>query len=206
MARRVAIFENLRAGLFARKAVHTVILDQQMEKVVKGSYNEEIDQFINEPNDDVPENDEMMFDKFLAERLTLVSDTVELEQNRLKMPDDQKMKIEERVAMDESEYFTCQMDLDIATFTKNQSEFVELKKDLDTKEQAYKNTLDTNVKEATKGFLDRHVPLLPFRADDEALTANLKKHIDDRVDEVAAAAGCLSENVLRCALCDVHTS
>ena len=92
--------------------------------------------------------------------------------------------------MNEETLFLTQLESDVAQWRKLHQDFLHKSEQRKIREAEYDARSMANVADATKGFSDKLLQFLPFKANDDAFEVGLQSAVDCRVAEIAQAVGC----------------
>lgn len=130
-------------------------------------------------------------DKHLIDNYSIFSDAMDQDQIKKSASGaDAEATKEAGVAMDEESWFRAQLDSDVAQWRKLSQEFNLKAEQLKGKEEEFEHRARTNVAEASKGFTEKYLQLLPFKANDDAFELGLSSAVEARVEQIAKLVGC----------------
>jgi hypothetical protein len=181
---------ELQTGGFKRRGVSAEVGQQFMEKVLKGLFDDDLDNLAADLDEDIVEGDPASLDSHVLENYTIFSDALEVDKGKKSSSKQEDLAAEAEVSMSDETWFLTHLEADVAQWRKSQQEF-RLKSDqLAVKEEEYEQRAKTNVSEATKGFADKYLHFLPFKANDDVFELGLSCALDGRIEHIAKLVGC----------------
>jgi hypothetical protein len=131
----------------------------------------------------------------VLENYSIFSDALEVDKCKKTSTKEEDEAAEANVSMSDETWFMTHLESDVASWRRSQQEF-RLKSDqLKAKEEEYEQRAKTNVSEATKGFVDKYLHFLAFKANDDAFELGLSSALEGRVEHIAKAVGCDKSDV-----------
>ena len=206
MARRLAVAHNLASGVLARRGLTEAAIQSSLKLALRGAYDEDLDNLINEHSDDVGDSC-MAVDEYLVETCSFVADSLEQEPPAEPAPEESNSVEDVSMRQGSSDEgavkFREDLDKDVETLLSTRSENRSLKEELEKQEKAFADEVSKTVGSFTSGVVEKFFPMLTFKADEEAALKNLQQEVEDRVARVAQIAECEISDVLRVAFFDL---
>ena len=225
-ARRKALALNLADGILTRRKIPDTAMRGAMALVDRGAYDEDFDKLIAFHSDAIGDS-LPAFDAYLAETCSFVTDVLlsalepaqcgndgssigacQSSVDNAKFGEDlgheSAAKFEEDLGHDAAAAkFGEDLGHDVETLLTIRTDSRSATETLQLMEKAFEDELAKPMRAAHAGVVENFVPMLPFRADDQAIIKNLQQDIECRVARVAELAKCETCDVLRVAFFDL---
>ena len=225
-ARRKALALNLADGILTRRKVPDTAKRDALALVDRGAYDEDFDKLIAFHNDAIGDS-LPAFDAYLAETCSFVTDVLLSALQPAQCGNDGSSTGASQSSVDNAKFgedlghesaaefgedlghdaaaakFREDLGHDVETLLKIRTDSKSATENLQQMEQAFEDELAKPMRAAHAGVVENFVPMLPFRADDQAIIKNLQHDIECRVARVAELAKCETCDVLRVAFFDL---
>ena len=205
LSKRLALFANIKMLVYPRLAVSQKVCEMMSERVLKGTYDEDLSAIQGDLDDDIDEDNPKSLDQHLLANYGIVADAIafESEKGTLEKKDSEEKGSGSTSAMSDAAWFMAEMRHDISKFKKLKAEAEVAAGQLEGLEREHRGKVNSNVEQATKAFTSRCLELLPHKTDDSAIVSLLTSCIETKCQEIATHYGISSDQVLRVGFYDL---